>query len=114
MSPRPNPRAAAILLSALAFLLGGGVLGVLGLGRLLAAWDPELPTRPLNAVESLISFPLTVGCFGAGMLLGTVLWFFAMRPWMPLDELEWFYTTPEIPIITPLLRRLFQRLSGRG
>ena len=111
MSNKIPPRHRIALLSAVVFVIGGGVGAILGLAFLVGRFYPDL-SKP--GVYDGIWIPVGIGililCLTVGLLIGSILWLFLMRFILSRDELMPYFTEPYIPIITPVLSWLFETL----
>lgn len=105
------PRHRVAVLSAVVFVVGGGVGAILALVYLATRCYPEL-SKPgvFDGVWIPVGVVVLILCLIVGLLVGSILWLFLMRFILSRDELKPYFTEPYIPIVTPFLSRLFDTL----
>lgn len=111
MSNKLLPRHRVAVLSAVVFVLGGGVGAILALAHLAARSYPEL-SKPgvFDGIWIPVGVSIIMLCLILGLLLGSVVWLLLMRFLLSRDELKRYFTEPYVPLVTPLLSRLFDML----
>jgi hypothetical protein len=93
------------------FTLGGGVGLLFLVGRGTFILFPELADGlRVQGLFILMGFPLIISVVVVGLLMGSVLWLLAMKPWFDRDEMASYFTEPEIPFFTSLMTRVFNLL----
>ncbi|RMF93441.1 MAG: hypothetical protein D6734_10070 [Candidatus Schekmanbacteria bacterium] len=111
MSKELLPRHRIALLSAVVFVLGGGIGSILVLSRLAVRTYPELNNPGvLTGIWIPVGIGIIILCLILGFLLGSVVWLLLMRFLLPRDELKRYFTEPYVPLVTPILSRLFNML----
>jgi O-antigen/teichoic acid export membrane protein len=90
------------LLSTLLFVLGGGILCLLGFNAAISRYYPELSEGTLSGPEALFVLVVFPVVFAIGALLGATALLFVWRPFSTREQLEQF-NRPRLPVISPLL-----------
>lgn len=96
------------ILTAVAFVLGGGVGSLMALAYIIGRRYPQL-NQPGVMSDIWIPVGLAIGifCVILGSLLGSILWLLVMKSWLPREQLKQYFTQPYVPIISPILLWLF-------
>ncbi len=101
----------AAFLAAVVLVLGGAYAAMYGLARLAVHLVPALSQA--GAVPGYwfyLALPLIIVSLVAGALVGSAAWLLFMRLWFPRAYLRQYFTTPEIPVLTAVMERLFELL----
>jgi len=108
MAREANPKQTLLILVQLTFVLGGGVGLIVGMLRLAEAVAPGITSKGLAVGWAIGASVITLLALVIGMLLGATILCFVLRPFLSRAELEAMFTRPYVPIVTPVLSRLFR------
>lgn len=94
------------LLSALLFVLGGGILILTGSGLYLGPLLFGPADQPLNGVSPVVVLLFLLLTICVGMMLGVVLWISVWRAFLGRDEIERYLAEPDVPLVSDILRKI--------